>query len=238
VQSALLPSLPHSAAGVLLATEYRPAEQVGGDFFDAFPVNDGGLALVVGDVSGKGVPAALIVGVIHGAVRSSNWTGSADHHEEESASLNRLLCERASMERYASMCWCYYDPAARSLHYVNAGHWPPLLVRSEAGAPGSVTVLEGGGPVLGLLADVRYAQSQYAVCPGDVLVLFTDGVIEATNSTGEEFGVQRLHTLLAELGPTARDPKSVRAAILGSVESFLGSAKLQDDLTLVVAQFG
>jgi len=233
VQSALLPKLLGNSAGVQLATEYRPAEEVGGDFFDVFPVNGGGLALVLGDVSGKGVPAALIVGVIHGAVRSSGWTQSAAQHELETAGLNRLLCEHASSERYASMCWCYYDAAARRLHYVNAGHCPPLLLGPQ---PSSPLALGDGGPVIGLLPGASYVQSSCEVGAGDVLVMYSDGVIEATNAAGEEYGEERLRALLAET--RAGEPEAIRARIVASVQAFTGGEPLHDDLTLLVAKFG
>ncbi len=240
VQSALLPSLPESCAGVQLATEYRPAEQVGGDFFDAFPVNNGGLAMVLGDVSGKGVPAALLVGVIHGAVRSSAWAESTAQHEHETASLNQLLCERASGERYASMFWCYYEPAQGSfqlngvLHYVNAGHCPPLLVSQVEG--GRVVALEEGGPVLGLLPAAAYRQESQPVEAGDVLVMYSDGLLEATNTAGEEYGDARLRALLA--ANRGNSPEQIKAAIVESVTTFLARVPLQDDLTLLVAKFG
>jgi sigma-B regulation protein RsbU (phosphoserine phosphatase) len=133
VQSELLPSLTEKYVGVELATEYTPAEQVGGDFYDVFQAKNVGTTLVMGDVSGKGVPAALLMGVIHGAVRSSLWSESPLLHELESQGLNSLLCEGASKERFASMFWCYHDPTARSLSYVNAGHCPPILVRRNGG---------------------------------------------------------------------------------------------------------
>ena len=231
VQSELLPSLTEAYAGAQLATEYTPAEEVGGDFYDIFPIPDDGLALVMGDVSGKGVPAALLMGVIHGAVRSSAWTESAARHQRESELLNRLLCERASRERYASMFWCYYDPAAGALRYVNAGHCPPLLAR-----PDGVSRLDAGGPVLGILEAAEYQQAVQPVNSGDVLAMYSDGLVEATNTAGEEYGESRLRDLL----PTVREssPDEIRRAILASLEAFSGGSPFQDDLTLVVAKFG
>ena len=128
VQSELLPPEMQACEPLRLATVYRPAEQVSGDFYDVFRSGDDRIAMVIGDVSGKGVPAALVMGVIHGALRSSAWSQSTSAHELESARLNLLLCEKGSFSRYSSMFWCYYEPEARRLHYVNAGHHPPLLV--------------------------------------------------------------------------------------------------------------
>jgi hypothetical protein len=158
VQSELLPSPTRSWEPVRLATVYRPAEQVSGDFYDVFRAGDGRIAMVMGDVSGKGVPAALVMGVIHGAVRSSAWSESTSAHERESDRLNLLLCEKASGSRYASMFWCYYEPHTRRLCYVNGGHHPPLLV-GPRGHGIEIARLDAGGPVLGILPAARYEQA-------------------------------------------------------------------------------
>ena len=234
VQSELLPSLTEKYIGVDLATEYAPAEQVGGDFYDVFPVKNAGTALVMGDVSGKGVPAALLMGVIHGAVRSSLWFESPSRHESESQELNRLLCESASRERFASMFWCYHDPAVRSLSYVNAGHCPPLLVRRSGGGV-EISSLDVGGPVLGMLPDARYEHAQVEVSAGDILVMYSDGLVEAANSRGEEYGEDRLREVLATVIGKGAD--AIRRAILNSLASFSGAVEPRDDLTIVVAQF-
>ena len=234
VQSELLPPLTEKYVGVQLATEYTPAEQVGGDFYDVFRLKDEGIALVMGDVSGKGVPAALLMGVIHGAVRSSLWSESPSRHEAESQQLNRLLCERASGERYASMFWCYHNPLAHSLSYVNAGHCPPLLTRRSGGQV-EISRLHVGGPVLGVLPDAGYEQAKLEVSPGDLLVMYSDGLVEATNSRGEEYGEGRLRELLATV--TEKSADDIRRAILASLAAFSDAAELRDDLTIVVAQF-
>lgn len=234
IQSELLPARAESFGSVRLATAYGPAEQVSGDFYDAFQTGDGLLAVVMGDVSGKGVPAALVTGVIHGAVRASTWSASTAAHERESARLNELLCEKASVSRHVSLFWCTYDPASRSLRYVNAGHNPPLLVRSRGGRV-EMTPLEEGGPVLGLIPAAHYLQAQHDVCPGDVLVLYSDGLVEATNRAGEEYGERRLRDSLA-LSPSD-GPEGIRDRIMASAGAFVGAEPYRDDVTLVVATF-
>ena len=235
VQIELLPSGTAALEPVLVAAAYRPAEQVSGDFYDAFRIGDGRIAIVMGDVSGKGVPAALVTGVMHGAIRSSAWSESRSAHERESGRLNLLLCEKASTARYATMLWCYYEPITRLLCYVNAGHYPPLLIGDRGRGPEVVRLDAGGGPVLGILPTARYEQARFEVCSGDLLVLYSDGLTEAANAAGEEYGESRLRDLLATLG--ARGPEGTRDAILASVTAFLGAAPLRDDLTLVVARF-
>ena len=174
------------------------------------------------------------MGVIHGAVRSSLWAESPVRHEVESQRLNRLLCERASGERYASMFWCYYDSSAHCLSYVNAGHCPPLLTRKN-GSGVEISRLHVGGPVLGVLPEAHYEQAKFAVSAGDLLVMCSDGLVEATNSRGEEYGESRLRELLAAV--TGRSADDIRRAILAPLAAFSGAAKLRDDLTIVVAQF-
>jgi hypothetical protein len=234
VQSELLPSQTKKYVGVDMATEYTPAEQVGGDFYDVFQVKNAGTALVMGDVSGKGVPAALLMGVIHGAVRSSLWFQSPALHESESRELNRLLCESVSRERFASMFWCCHDPAMRSLSYVNAGHCPPLLVHGN-GTGVEISSLHEGGPVLGVLPDARYEHARVDVSSGDILVMYSDGLVEAANSRGEEYGEDRLRQVLATVTGSSAD--AVRRAILDSLAAFSGASELRDDLTIVVAHF-
>jgi sigma-B regulation protein RsbU (phosphoserine phosphatase) len=174
------------------------------------------------------------MGVIHGAVRSSAWSESTSAHERESGQLNLLLCEKASVSRYASMFWCYYEPLAHRLCYVNAGHHPPLLVgRRENGV--EIARLDAGGPMLGVLPAARYQQARCDVRPGDVLVLYSDGLIEAANPAGEEYGESRLREFLATLA--AGSPDEIRDAILASASAFLGPVPPRDDLTLVVAKF-
>jgi hypothetical protein len=235
VQTALLPSRTDDVEPVRLAAVYRPAEEVSGDFYDVFRAPGGRVALVAGDVTGKGVPAALVTGVIHGAVRSAPWTESGAQHERESERLNRLLCGDAAGGRFASMFWAYYDPASSTLHYVNAGHLPPMLLGGGDRAR-DLARLETGGPLLGVLADARYQQGRREVRPGDTLVLYSDGLVEAVSPTGEEYGEARLRGLL--LARRDASPQEIRDAILTSVGEFLAAAAPRDDLTLLVARFG
>ncbi len=233
VQAELL--LPRGGAigGLDIAAEYRPAEVVAGDFYDAFTPSHGGVALVMGDVSGKGIPAALLMGVLHGAVRSSDWTASPEAHRQDSARLNRLLCERAAAGRYASMFWAHYDAGRRQLRYVNGGHCPPLLVRRDASGT-RIEPLDKGGTVFGLLPDAEYESAEAVLNPGDLLVLYSDGLVESTNPAGEEFGEERLQALLAETA--ACEPGEIRSIVLAALESFLAGARPTDDLTLLIAR--
>jgi Stage II sporulation protein E (SpoIIE) len=233
VQINLLPKSTQVAGSVPIAVAYQAVEEVAGDFYDTFQT-ERGLALVIGDVSGKGIPAALLMGVIHGAVRSSRWTDSPANHERETVELNRLLCERASTEQFASMFWSYCDRENNVVHYVNAGHCIPLLVGLHHGRA-EIKRLDVGGPVLGLLPDAAYVQGRAKIQPGDVIVLYSDGLVEATNTSGEEFGESRLEKLL--LQTVEENPLKIRDSILAGVRDFLHSATAHDDLTCLVAKF-
>jgi hypothetical protein len=233
VQANLLPKNVELSGGIQVAVEYQPADEVAGDFYDVF--NTGrGPALVIGDVSGKGVPAALLMGVIHGAVRSAKWSESKAAHECETVELNRLLCERASDDRFATMFWCYCDAETGIVHYVNAGHCPPMLVGLREGKA-EIKRLDAGGSVLGLLSDAGYVQGTVATQPGDLMLLYSDGLVEAANAAGEEFGESRLTSSLLE--SIGENPHKIRDSILAALRNFLDHRSAQDDLTCVVARF-
>jgi len=175
----------------------------------------------------------LLMGVLHGAVRSSSWSDSADKHAESTQHINSLLYERAATARYATMFWSYFDPATQHLKYINAGHCPPLLMK--AGHGNAVLRLTAGGPVLGLLPHAVYQQGSVRLDPGDVLMLYSDGIVEATNTNDEEFGEMRVVEIARNcFGHTA---EGIRDAILTSVEAFTGRAVPEDDRTICVIAY-
>ena len=171
------------------------------------------------------------MGVIHGAVRSSTWIDSPWRLEDATGKLNGLLCERTSRERFATMFWSYFDPQTRFLYYVNAGHLPPLLFRKGAETP---VRLSNGGPILGLLPDAGFEQGAIRFEVGDVLVLYSDGVVEAENPAGEQFGQERVaEAVTRSLEKTADE---IRDHILASLRAFTGQTQLEDDGTLLVVR--
>jgi hypothetical protein len=234
VQRGMLPPATSSPRDFLLAAEWRPAASVSGDFYDAFDLPEHlpqqGAAFVFGDVSGKDVPAAMLASMIQGTAHASDWTRSAAGHKTATEQLNRLLCERASQERFASLFWGYFDVRTESLHYVNCGHCAPLLFRA---CGSGVLRLSDGGPVLGLLPNARFEQGVERLEPGDVVVLYSDGVIEAADASGEEFGE---HRLIAAVESCAH-PAEIRDGILRAVRAFTGSDVLADDQTLLAIRY-
>lgn len=234
VQQDLLPSQLSLCEELDLAAACVPAWQVGGDFYDAFRDENGRVGLVIGDVSGKGIPAALLMALLHGAIRARHWTSSPEDLEAASQSLNELLRARTSVEHFATLFWCYYDPLSNVLCYVNAGHLPPLLVRRLQTGKFDVHRLDDGGPVLGVIAGASYRAGRIEVQAGDVLVLFSDGLVEATNEEGEEFGEGRLVELVIRC--IDRSAAEIREAVLAEARRFVGTQPLRDDLTLLISR--
>jgi serine phosphatase RsbU (regulator of sigma subunit) len=235
VQFDLLPPGSLLTRDIEFAARCVPAWQVGGDFYDAFETGDHQIALVLGDVSGKGLSAALLMGVVQGVVHASNGTGAPANHEQSMERLNHLLCMKTARERFVSLFWCYFDPVQSVLRYINAGHLPPLLIRrNEAGKFEVHKLDQGGGPVLGLLPGATYEQAGMSVLPGDLLVVFSDGILEAANSLDEEFGEERILPAVEE--SWAGSPTEICDAILAKVRVFLGKELPHDDQTLMVVR--
>lgn len=233
VQRDLLPSAEFNLDEFDVAGDYVPVAGVSGDFYDTFSSPGGRVSFVIGDVAGKGVPAAVLMGVLHGAVRSSNWMHSARNHCEATHDINRLLCQRTAANRFATMFWAYFDPQSQHLRFINAGHCPPLLVKKAQ--RNSILRLLTGGPVLGLMRDVGFEQGSVRLDVGDRLILYSDGIAEAMDASGEEFGEERLIAVIrAHSEETA---EALRDAILLAIEAFTGAAAQQDDRTLVVAVY-
>ncbi len=234
VQADLLPPSNLTLKNVDFAAECVSAWQVGGDFYDFFSAPDGRIAIALGDVSGKGLPASVVAGLLVGAIRSSNWLDGQAEHEAASTQLSELLRTRTAVERFASLFWCYFDPPNQTLRYVNAGHLPPMLVSRCPDRQIGIRQLDEGGPVLGVLPGAEYRQGAVTVSDGDLLVLYSDGVVEATSASGDQFGEERLQ---ASVRDNADKPAGeIRDAVLREVEAFLGKQRAQDDLTLVVAR--
>ncbi len=232
VQQDLLPQEFPSRENLDVSAICDPAWQVGGDFYDAFQLSGDRVALVLGDVSGKGLPAALLMGLIHGAVRSGITDGT--QLEDATRRLNELLCDGTAVERFVTMFWCSYAPSQNRLRYVNAGHLAPFVVRRDADGGSELLRLEEGGPVLGVVRPAPYRAGEVDLRMGDLLVLFSDGVIEAANEQEEEYGEERLASILREIdGQSATD---VRDTILADVRQFAGGQTQRDDLTLLVVR--
>ena len=234
VQADLLPSAETISPYVDFSAECISAWQVGGDFCDVFHVAEDRTALVLGDVSGKGISAALLMALIHGAIHSVSWTRSTQDHVNASRQLNTLLCQKTATERFTSLFWGSFDPQRSTIQYINAGHLPPYLLRKTNNQIESHR-LETGGPVMGLLPGANFQQAEEFVAPGDLLVAFSDGVVEATSATGEEFGDKRLLAVIQEMWDSSAT--DIRNAIHARLKQFTGDLPVVDDQTLIVVRF-
>ena len=229
VQNQLMPASDVAIPNVHVAAEFLPALEVGGDLYDVYSTSDGRVAFSLGDVSGKGLPAALLMGMIQGALRSNAWYRDQASHEGFAKQLNTMLCNSSAAAKFATLFWGSYDPSQARLSYVSAGHCTGFLVRQN-----KITKLDSTGPVLGLLTQSRFEQRSVDFKHGDLLVLYSDGIVEAANAQGEEFGEERLAAALARC--TGSSAEEARQEILKDYRAFLGGAAPEDDLTLLVLE--
>lgn len=225
IQRRLLPQPIPMVDGWDIAASWQPASGVGGDCFDTLAFGDSRVAISIADVVGKGIPAALLMSNLQAAVRA--FASEAVAPQDLCAQVNRILCGNIAEGRFISFCYCLLDSTAATVTYTNAGHYFPMLVR----ATGDVERLVAGGPVLGVLADASYEQACASIGPGDRLVLFTDGLTEARNAAGDEFGESRLQAALVE--HRACSAPALHARVVEAVSVFAGGP-LQDDATLIV----
>jgi sigma-B regulation protein RsbU (phosphoserine phosphatase) len=179
----------------------------------------------VADIAGKGLPAALLMSNLQAAVRAFALDAAAP--SAICASVNRLLCKNMASGRFATFCYARIDPASGRVDYANAGHNPPLLVRRN----GTSETLTKGGMVLGVFPDTKYDQAQVPIAPGDRLVFYTDGITEARNAEGDEYGDERL--LAAAIAARAQPAEAIKTALLDDVNGFTGG-RFEDDATLIV----
>jgi phosphoserine phosphatase RsbU/P len=224
IQRGLLPSSAPDVPGYGVAGINQPCRTVGGDYYD-FALEKGQLLVALGDVSGKGTGAALLMTVLRAAVRA-HW-GLPDL-AEAAARINRTVFENTPPGKYITFFFARLDPLTGRLLFVNAGHNPPLLLRRD----GPLETLRDGGMALGFFDDVSYDLGETHLRPGDVLVMYSDGVTETWNGVGQEWGEEGLTRALAEA--RTLDAPSLQERILEEVERFEEGAKATDDRTLVV----
>jgi len=227
IQRALLPDALQSGPHFEVAAASIPCRAIGGDFFDYFNLPDGHFAFALGDVAGKGPSAALLTAMIQGAFASQ--VTSVGSPAALMAHVNRTLIRRAIQSRFATVVYGMLSPDGR-LTYSNAGHNPPVLL-----GRGGVRRLDKGGLILGLFPQAAYEEETLELEDGDTLVVFSDGVTEAMNAAGDEFGEERLLPCLDE--HRGRTPEQLRDRILASVRTFAASAAQNDDVTALVLRY-
>jgi sigma-B regulation protein RsbU (phosphoserine phosphatase) len=225
IQEKLLPREIPQMPGYEIASAWQSARLVGGDYFDILPLDEKTLGICIADVAGKGMPAALLMSNMQAAVRGLSSPSLAPNLL--CSRLNSIVYRNTDSDRFITFFYAHLDGPMRRLTYVNAGHNAPFVVRAE----GSHERLHEGGTVLGVFASCNYEMGSAQLFPGDRLVLFTDGVTEACNLAGEEFGEARLLRLLENHRTLSAD--ELQAKILAVVAEFSGG-RWQDDATLLV----
>ncbi|MPZ20339.1 MAG: SpoIIE family protein phosphatase [Luteitalea sp.] len=225
IQRAMLPRQPFIGLGVQAHGETRPANTVGGDFFDIVPTPDGRLLVALGDVAGKGTPAALLMALLLAILRTLVDEGL--DAQALATRLNQQVLRHAPRSRFITALLGIYDPESHVLTYVNAGH-PPALLRH---ANGSLERLPPSGMALGLDRRAVYSSRNVMLCPGDLLVVYSDGITEAESPSGAPFdddGVDEAVTQHA-----AESAQVVTSALMARVEAHIADARVCDDLTIL-----
>jgi sigma-B regulation protein RsbU (phosphoserine phosphatase) len=241
VQNQLFPKAPPAMKTIQLSGNCRPARMVSGDYYDFLCLPDGNVAIAIGDVAGKGIAAALLMASIQSIMRTqltagvptaanrngkTRWGGTVSQMVAE---LNRQLYANTSPEKYATFCFGLYDEEQKMLTYTNAGHLPPILLHD-----GEPQLLEVTGTVVGAFPRIQYEERTIAMGPGDILVAYTDGIVEPENVYGEEFGAERMMDLVVKFRSEASD--EIIARIMEAVPHWTGSQELSDDMTVVLAR--
>jgi phosphoserine phosphatase RsbU/P len=234
VQERLFPQKLPAIDGIDYSGACRPALGVGGDYYDFLALPGGQLGIAIGDVSGKGIAAALTMASLQASLR-----GEATRMTDDLAALvsnvNHLVYEASSANRYATFFYAQYNPTSRQLSYVNAGHNPPMLFH-RSNAKWQVSRLETGGTVVGLLESFPYDQGVVMIAPDDIFIAFTDGISEAMNNADEEWGEERM--MEAIYNCASLKPSEMIARIMRAADVFVDGAKQHDDMTLVVIRAG
>jgi sigma-B regulation protein RsbU (phosphoserine phosphatase) len=227
IQLSFLPDTVPEIPGIDLAALNLPALEVGGDFYDFIPITTDRWGLAIADVSGKGVPAALFMALSRTLIRASTARNPITVNAIKQA--NRLICADSKTSMFVTLFYAILDANKMTLTYVNAGHNPPLLFRSGAT---DITLLEAKGIALGVIEQVDLDEVELELERGDTVVLYTDGVTEALNEAGEEFGSARLMAVVrAQSGSSARE---LIAQIRDAIHAFTGKQPQFDDITLMV----
>jgi sigma-B regulation protein RsbU (phosphoserine phosphatase) len=228
VQQRFLPHDLPDTPGLNVTARFRSSLEVAGDYYDVLPLGDGRTLLALGDVSGKGAGAAMIMANVQASMRSMARAGVS--LETIVTGINELLCANTLPEQFVTFFTAIYSPDTRSFTSINAGHNPPRLLHAN----GTVTALTEGGPILAVIPFARYDSQTVTVEKGDVLVAFTDGVSEAMNDRDEEFGEDHIADVCRPV--ISRSANVITETIEEAVGTFCGSRPLGDDFTLLVAK--
>jgi serine phosphatase RsbU (regulator of sigma subunit) len=229
IQQASLPKEVPELEGWEIAPHYQPAREVGGDFYDFFELEDGRLGVVVGDATGKGVPAALVVSATSSMLRAVAQALGSSSPGEVLAQVNETLLARIPPNMFVTCFYSILDPKSASLSYANAGHDLPYLWHGD----GEAEELRARGMPLGLMSGMSYEEGEASLREEDGVLFYSDGLVEAHDPKGEMFGFPRLHALVAEHGADEEE-RSLGDLLLEELYSFVGEGwEQEDDITLL-----
>src|SRR3989440_972180 len=228
IQQRFQPTSPPVVSGYELQGISFPCYEIGGDYYDFIRREDGRLVIALGDVSGKGTAAALLMTSLHAAIHAQ--AASHDSLVETISAVNRYLADNIPPNRFVTLFYAELDPESGAVSFLNAGHNPPLIVH----AAGTVEQLASGGLPLGIRADADYREGRTHMQRGDVLVIYSDGVTEAASPSGEEFGPTRLHDGVSR--NVDASAAGIRDRIESAVTKFSQGTKAADDITLVIVK--
>lgn len=239
VQKRLFPEAPPTSSTVELAGYCQPARGIGGDYYDFLSFDNQRIGVAIADVAGKGISAALVMSSVQASLRSQAFIHKAGQQEKGAvqtmvSALNQLLCQSTGSATYVTFFYAEFDDATRQLTYINAGHNPPIIIpvsRKEERVAGAMK-LTNGGPVIGMFDFSSYEEETIQLRSGDVLVAFTDGVSEALDRLGEEYGEERLQEVAQAVAHLSA--REIREAIIQDVQAWCDGAAQHDDLTFVV----
>ncbi|MBV9302572.1 MAG: SpoIIE family protein phosphatase [Acidobacteriaceae bacterium] len=231
VQERLFPQELPAINGIDLAGHCRPAQVVGGDYYDFIALEGARLGLAIGDISGKGISAALLMASLRASLRGMTLYGSNDL-AELMRKVNQLVYEASASNRYATFFFAVYDPKTRELRYVNAGHNPPFLLRGNEADASQALRLEAGGPVIGLLQSAPYVEASLSLRSADLLLAYTDGISEAMTVDDEEWGEERMVSAVS--GVRSSSAGEILSAIFRAADEFTSGAPQHDDMTLLI----
>jgi serine phosphatase RsbU (regulator of sigma subunit) len=228
VQARLFPQRLPELESLEYAGACVQTRKVGGDYYDFLDLGQSRLCLVLGDIAGKGIAAALLMANLQANLRSQSAT-AVEHPEQLLQSVNRLFYDNTAENAYATLFYSEFDDRTCRLRYANCGHLPALVVQSD----GTVKRLSSTAAVLGLFTEWTCSTSELQLCPGDVFTIYSDGITEALNQREEEFGEERL----LEVMTLARDlsPSDIVTAVFENVRRFCGNQQ-RDDVTMIVAK--
>jgi serine phosphatase RsbU (regulator of sigma subunit) len=232
VQAAFFPQQNQAIPGLCCETYYKPAQSIGGDYYDFLPLRGERWGIAIGDVSGKGIGAALLMASLQASLRAQALHAHSDL-SELIADVDRLVYAASPDHLYASLFYAEYDAATRVLTYVNAGHNAPMVLRWK-GKKCGVFHLKAAGTPVGLFQGAKFGSKAFQLQTGDVFMAYTDGITETENSEGEQWGQRRLESLLRSCRGSA--PREIISCILNELSAYSTGRSQRDDITLVVIQ--